>query len=127
MLILRADTRSSMPGRQGHLRNHARILLSYVAQHRDERQTYARLAAAIGVPYETTRRLIQYGLKDPNRWFIGQEAARLGYSVLFLGRRGRILDVVDLRCSQDANGRLLVNGLPEYHVAEGADELPTSP
>ena len=66
------------------------------------------LARATGIPYESLRRLVQWGRTDPHGGALANVAARLGFTVKFVGRRGCILRAVDLRTSQDRDRRLLL-------------------
>jgi predicted transcriptional regulator len=73
-----------------HLENHIIVLITYVAHHPKEKQTYESLGEATGIPYVTLYRIINnpdYRLKE-----IG---LKYGYVIKVLkDNKGRFVDAV---------------------------------
>lgn len=97
--------------RRRSLENDCVAVLSYVANHRDEKQTWKILSEATGIPYETLRQMVLWFRKDPNNWALRNYGIKYGFCVRFIGdhRHGRIIDVECVGISED---------LPEYGAVD---------
>ncbi len=67
-----------------------------------------------------TRRVARFGTKAEAMAFIG------GKDHLIALLEGKILDVVYVGMMQDGEGRLFLEDVPEFHPAQGSDEIPSA-